>query len=292
MLRSSNPTFRNDVFTKPQTWDSFHGAGAKAVQNTAEAPRAAATSAVRGAMTVAGTVNKSFFLLALCVTTAVVGWELTTPGGDGVLGVKMNPMIVFAAGAIGGLIMVFIGARKPQSSAVVAPLYALFQGLFVGAVSSLYAVMYGNLKNPGAFVPDTSILIQASLATFGVFGAMLAAYKFKVIKPTEKFRSMVIAGTGGLALLYIATLLLGAFGVHIPMLHQAGWVTMGICAFAIVLASLNLVLDFDFIAQGARNGTPAWGEWYGAMGLLVTLVWLYVEMLRMIYIVKSMVSER
>lgn len=292
MFRSSNPAFRNDVFTKPQTWDSFHGSAA-AHAHSAAAPTVAVSSArAPGAMTISGTVNKSFFLLALCITTAVCGWQLTAPESGGLAGVQLDPRLVTLGGGIGGLIMVLIGAFKPKASVVVAPLYALFEGFFVGGVSAIYAVMYGNMKNPGTFVPDATILIQASMGTFGVFGAMLAAYKFKLIKPTGKFRSMVIAGTGGLCLLYLGTYLLRLFGVEIPMLHQAGWVTLGICGVAIFLASMNLILDFDFIAQGARNGTPAWGEWYGSMGLLVTLVWLYVELLRLIYIVKSMVSER
>lgn len=287
-LKSSNPSFRNDVFGRQQTWDSFHGSTAS--------PDAGLEAVVRPAspktgMTVAGTVNKSFFLLALCVTTAVIGWQMSTPEGQGFFDVKVSPLLLMLGGGLTGLVLALIAGFKPQTSPVTAPMYALAEGFFVGGASSLYAQMYGNLNNPGSFVPDATIVLQAALGTFGAFAAMLTAYSTKLIKPTERFKSIVITATLGFVFLYGISFLLRLFGVDIPMLHQAGPVSLVICALAIVVASLNLILDFDFIAQGPKNGTPKWGEWYGSMSLIVTLVWLYVEFLRLLYIIKAMAEE-
>lgn len=291
MFRTSNPTLKNNVFGPAQTWDGFHGspaAGAAAAK--LERPRAAARP---GAMTLQGTVNKSFFLLALCVTTAVVGWELTIPRelADGSIVTRMNPMVVTWGGLLVGLVLGLITTFRPKSAPVTAPLYALAEGFFVGGVSALYASWAGSMKSPGVFMADPSIVLQAALCTFGTFGAMLTAYSMRLIKPTQRFRSVVITATAGVMVLYVASILLRLVGLNIPFLHEASPLGIAISGVIIIIAALNLILDFDYIESGVKNGAPKYGEWYGGFTMLVTLVWLYVEFLRLLWMIRALADE-
>ncbi len=178
-------------------------------------------------------------------------------------------------GAIGGFVVALVTIFKQTWAPVTAPLYALLEGLVIGGVSTIFEAQF-----PG-------IVIQAAGLTLGTCLALLLAYKSRLIRATENFKMGVVAATGGIALFYLITLVLGFFGIRIPLLYSNGWMGIGFSLFVVVIAALNLVLDFDFIEQGAARGAPKYMEWYGAFGLMVTLIWLYLEMLRLLAKLRS-----
>jgi uncharacterized YccA/Bax inhibitor family protein len=219
------------------------------------------------AMTLNGTVNKTAMLLLLALLTAAFAWSQTlTPEGE----VLPAARLYLLGGAIGGFIVAMITTFKAQWSPVTAPLYALLEGFFLGAISAIYEARFDG------------IVFQAVLLTFGTLFALLFAYRSGLIKATENFKLGVVAATGGIALVYLATIVLGFFNVDIPFIHESGLIGIGFSLFVVVIAALNLVLDFDFIENGAQQGAPKYMEWYGAFGLMVTLVWLYIEFLRLL----------
>ncbi|MEJ1096497.1 MULTISPECIES: Bax inhibitor-1/YccA family protein [unclassified Pseudoxanthomonas] len=221
-----------------------------------------------GAMTLNGTVNKTGFLLLLTVLTAAFAWSQVEFGVDG------RPQPGFGmymwGGLIGGFILAMVTVFKKTWAPVTAPLYALVEGFFLGAISAMYNFLY------------EGIVLQAVMLTFGTLFALLFAYRSGLIKATENFKLGVVAATGGIALVYLATIVLGLFNIQIPMIHGNGLVGIGFSLFVVVIAALNLVLDFDFIESGVEQGAPKYMEWYGAFGLMVTLVWLYIEFLRLL----------
>ena len=221
-------------------------------------------------MTVGGTVNKTFILLLVLTMTFIWSWKKVISFGDTA---AMMPWMI--GGAIVGLIFALVTAFAPKASPFTAPLYALAEGVFLGAFSAFMELQY-----PG-------IAFQAALLTFATLFAMLGAYKAGLIKVTEKFRTGVMAATGAIFLIYMATFILGFFGIHMPFLHDNSPLGIGISLVIIAIAALNLVLDFDFIDRGAAQGAPKYMEWYGAFGLLVTLVWLYIEFLRLLSKLRS-----
>lgn len=224
-----------------------------------------------GAMTLNGTVNKTGILLLLSVLTAAFAWTqsvVTDP--DGTVMVAPGVTIYALGGAIGGFILAMVTVFKKTWSPVTAPLYALVEGFFLGAISAVF-----ELKYPG-------IVFQAVVLTFGTLGALLAAYRSGLIRATENFKLGVVAATGGIALVYLVSMGLRLFGKDIPLIHESGLVGIGFSLFVVVIAALNLVLDFDFIESGVEAGAPKYMEWYGAFGLMVTLVWLYIEFLRLL----------
>jgi uncharacterized YccA/Bax inhibitor family protein len=178
-------------------------------------------------------------------------------------------------GAIGGFIVALVTVFKKQWAGVTAPLYALLEGLVLGGISSLLEARY-----PG-------IVIQAVGLTFGTLFGLLFAYRSGLIKATENFKLGVVAATGGIALVYLATMLLGFFNISMPYIHESGLIGIGFSLFVVVIAALNLVLDFDFIENGAAQGAPKYMEWYAAFGLMVTLIWLYIEILRLLSKMRS-----
>ena len=220
------------------------------------------------AMTLNGTVNKTGVLLLMSLLTAAFAWSQVEFGVNG------RPQPGFGmylwGGLIGGFILALITIFKKTWAPVTAPLYALVEGFFLGAVSAMYNHMYDG------------IVLQAVMLTFGTLFALLFAYRSGLIKATENFKLGVVAATGGIALVYLATIVLNMFGSGIPLIHESGIVGIGFSLFVIVIASLNLVLDFDFIETGVEQGAPKYMEWYGAFGLMVTLVWLYLEFLRLL----------
>jgi len=173
-------------------------------------------------------------------------------------------------GSIGGLIVALITVFKKQWASISAPVYALLEGLALGGISSIFEAQF-----PG-------IVMQAVGLTFGTLFCLLLAYKSGMIKATENFKMGVVAATGGIFLVYMVSWVLGMFSVRIPFIHESGLMGIGFSLFVVVIASLNLVLDFDFIESGAAQGAPKYMEWYAAFGLMVTLVWLYLEILRLL----------
>jgi uncharacterized YccA/Bax inhibitor family protein len=218
-------------------------------------------------MTLNGTVNKTGFLLLLSVLTAAFAWSKTfTDSGE----MAPGAMIYLIGGAIGGLVLALVTSFKKEWSPITAPMYALVEGFFLGAISAIYNAQF------------QGIVLQAVMLTFGIMFALLFAYRTGLIKATENFKLGVAAATGGIMLIYLATLGLGLFGIKIPYIHESGLIGIGFSLFVVVIASLNLVLDFDFIETGVEAGAPKYMEWYGAFGLMVTLVWLYLELLRLL----------
>ena len=224
-----------------------------------------------GAMRLNGTVNKTGILLLLSVLTAAFAWtQSVVTGPDGTAMVAPGVTVYALGGAIGGFILALVTVFKKTWSPITAPLYALVEGFFLGAISAVF-----ELKYPG-------IVFQAVLLTFGTLGALLAAYRSGLIRATENFKLGVVAATGGIALVYLVSMGLRLFGKDIPLIHESGLVGIGFSLFVVVIAALNLVLDFDFIESGVEAGAPKYMEWYGAFGLMVTLVWLYIEFLRLL----------
>jgi uncharacterized YccA/Bax inhibitor family protein len=216
-----------------------------------------------GTMTVQGTVNKAGLLLILALATASASWVLGSGGGPGVSGWA----IVASLAGLGVAIATIV---RPRWSPVTGPIYALVEGVVLGLVSMWFEARY-----PG-------IAIQAVALTFGVLGVMLVLYRTGVIKVTQRFRAGVIGATLAIVVVYLVALVLGLFGVQVSFLNDASPLGILISLAIVAVAALNLVLDFDVIDRGARSGAPAYMEWYAAFGLLVTLVWLYLELLRLL----------
>ena len=213
-------------------------------------------------MTVSGTMNKSFLMLLLLIASAAITWSMTTNG--------QNPIVFTIGGAIVGFILVMIAAFKPQYSGYLAPGYAIFEGLFIGGISAIFEVMY-----PG-------IVIQAVSCTFVTFVVCFGLYKYKIVKVTERFKSVVLAATLAIATYYLISWLLSMFTSFQPVHYGNSMMSIGISVFVIIIAALNLFLDFDQIEKGVEQKMPKYMEWYGAMGLMITLVWLYIEFLRLL----------
>ncbi len=245
MMRTANPTLRSDTFT------GF------------------AYTSVDGVMTVQGTVNKTAILLILTAISAGWTWSLWDPA---------NPAAVMPyvwAGALGGFIVAMVTVFKKTWAPFSAPLYALLEGLFLGAISAMMEMQFAG------------IVFQAVCLTFGTLLGLLLAYKSGLIRATENFKLGIVAATGGIALVYLVSIVLGFFGMSIPLIHENGMVGIGFSLVVVVIAALNLVLDFDFIEAGAAHRAPKYMEWYGAFGLMVTLVWLYIEILRLLAKMRS-----
>lgn len=250
-MRTSNPAFNIPAFTQPQRWADLAPANPKV-------------------MTVSGTVNISFFLVMLTAASAVGGWVAATS----------NPGILHPSwmGAMLASVAIGFGLRlAPKLSPILAPIYAVVVGVFLGVLS----LVVERFLAPG-------VVIQALILTFGIFFSLLTAYRVGLIRLGSVAKRCIFAATGGVMFLYVAVFVLGLLGVNIPFLHQvfalqkAGMIGIGFSVFVVVLASLNLVLDFQFIEEGAQAQLPKHMEWYGAFALLTTLVWLYVEVVRLL----------
>jgi uncharacterized YccA/Bax inhibitor family protein len=222
------------------------------------------------AMTLKGTVNKTGVLLICTVASAAWTWNLFL---DSRSVAAVGPLALI--GLIGGLIFAIITVFKKTWAPVTAPIYALLEGLVLGSVSAILEVRF-----PG-------IAIQSVSLTFGTLVVLLLAYHSGLIRVTEKFRLGVVAATGGILLFYVLEMILGFFGVHFAAVNGSGIIGIGFSVFVVIIAALNLVLDFDFIESGVRAGAPKYMEWYGAFGLMVTLVWLYLEILRLMAKLRS-----
>jgi uncharacterized YccA/Bax inhibitor family protein len=216
-------------------------------------------------MTLSGTINKTAMLLALVLVGAGWAWNVYFASH------RIEDVLSYVwIGSLGGLLVALVTIFNKQIAAYTAPAYAVLEGLAVGALSALYEA-----RQPG-------IAIQAAGLTFAILAVMLVAYRFELIKVTEHFKAGVIAATGGIAILYMADLVLMYFGHPVAMIHDSGTWGIAFSLFVIFIASLNLVMDFDFIAKGVAQRSPKYMEWYSAFGLVVTLIWLYLEILRLL----------
>ena len=240
-MRSSNPAMTGRIFEKAGT-------------------------AVAGssAMTINGTINKIGLMLLLVIAAAAYTWNMVMgadPGRAGTLAI---------IGVIGGFIMALVTIFRPQSAAITAPIYAILEGLFLGAISAIL-----NARYPG-------IAFQAVLLTIGTLFTMLFLYRSGRIRATPRFRRGVMMATGAVFFAYMISWILSLFGMQVGFMHSAGPLGILINLVIIVIAALNLIMDFDFIEKGSQMGAPKYMEWYGAFGLMVTLIWLYIEFLRLL----------
>ena len=208
-------------------------------------------------MTLEGTVNKTLISLILLFISAIYSWQNFS-------------MTIITIGGIGGFILALTTIFKKEWSPFTTPAYCALKGLAVGGISVIFEQQY-----PG-------IVSQAIFLTFGILFSLLLAYKTKIIKPTENFKLGLVAATGGIFIIYIINMIMGFFGSSIPLINSNSMYGVGFSIFVVIIASLNLVLDFDFIEQGAEKGAPKYMEWYGAFGLMVTLIWLYLEILKLL----------
>jgi len=209
------------------------------------------------AMTLQGTVNKTGLALLVVVAAAAITWNTG------------NPLLTWG-GVIGGLVLGLVTAFKKEWAPYTTLPYAFLEGLFLGGVSRIYEQKF------------QGIVPLAVGITLGVLAALLAAYSSRLIRVSENFRLGVVAATGGIAIFYVVSMVLGFFGIRIPYIHESGPIGIIFSLVVVAIASMNLVLDFDFIERGSAVGAPKYMEWYGAFGLLVTLVWLYLEILRLL----------
>lgn len=288
MFRTSNPAFRNDAYAPAQTWDDLKDQGRINGVPGADGPGATSASAAAhpGVMTVQGAVNKTFFLLAICVGTSLVGWNAALHSHWGGL--------VTIGGGLGGLVLALVCIFKPKTSPVTAPLYAAAEGLFVGGISAVYAMGFAGRATahpePTTML-NTNLVLNAGLLTFGILGGMLVAYTTKLFRPGPWFGRAVVTGMVGVCvygLIAFGATLFGAsrlWSVYDPT--NGGVVSIGFSVLLVALAASNLVLDFEVIENGARNGAPRYMEWYSAFGLMLTLVWLYLEVLRLLSKLRS-----
>lgn len=219
-------------------------------------------------MTIQGTVNKTGLLILLVLLGAIFTWQQFYKSFEyGPSNLVTGLMI---GGGIGGFILALITVFKRTASPYTAPVYALLEGLFLGGLSAIFESQY-----PG-------IVMQAVALTFGTLIMLLLAYKSGWIKATENFKLGVVAATGGIALVYFVSFILSLFGIRFGFLYGNSLFSIGVSVFIVIIAALNLVLDFDFIEHGAESGVPKYMEWYAAFGLIVTLIWLYIEILRLL----------
>lgn len=246
VIRTSNPTLNAETF------ESFEMVSAGPT------------------MTLQGTVNRTFVLLALIVASAIYPWRLFFSAGDNVaLGVQ-QAMPFLWGGLIGGLVLAMVIVFKREAAPYIAPLYAIAEGLFLGAISAFFEAQF------------KGIVVQAVGLTFGVTFVLLGAYTSGLLKPSENFKLGIVAATGGIMLFYLVAIVVSFFGITMPLIFDSGPIGIAFSLFVVGVAALNLVLDFDFIESGAERGAPKYMEWYGAFGLVVTLVWLYISLLRLL----------
>jgi uncharacterized YccA/Bax inhibitor family protein len=242
LFKSGNPTLKESTFE-----------GFGAIENAGEQ------------MTLHGTINKVGILLVVLLIPALYVWQRFSVSYE-----FDSVSTYFYAGLIGGLALGLTITFKKELAPYISIPYAICQGLVLGGLSAIMEFRY-----PG-------IVIQALLLTVGIFITLLFIYKLEIIKPSENFKLIVASATGGIALYYMITLVLGFFNINAPLVNDDSLFGIGFSLFVVIVASMNLVVDFDFIEQGVKNRVPRYMEWYGAFGLMVTLIWLYIEILRLL----------
>jgi uncharacterized YccA/Bax inhibitor family protein len=252
LIKTSNPALGDKTFTDL--------ANASQLDGVAEADR----------MTLSGTVNKTGILLLCAIATAAYTWRLYLQSADAA---SVGGLMI--GGLIGGFIVAMVTVFKKEWAPVTSPIYALLEGLVLGGISAMT-----NARYPG-------IGIEAVALTFGTLFVLLLAYSSGLIPVTQKLRLGIVAATGGICAFYLLELVLSFFGVHFATINGNGLIGIGFSVVVVIVASLNLVLDFDFIETGVKVGAPKYMEWYGGFGIMVTLVWLYIEILNLLTKLRS-----
>ncbi len=246
LFKSGNPTLTDKIFNKSLELDA----------------------SLQGTMTVKGAINKFGFMMLLLLAGAAFNWHLFYEHKAPTM------MTLMMVGVFGGLITGLVISFKPNWAQYLAPLYALLEGLFIGGISAVLNEAFAKAY-PG-------LIMQAVGLTFGVAFSMFILYNFRIIKATERFKSVIITATLGIAIFYLISMVLGFFGVNIGFMTDSSMLSIGISLFVVAIAALNLILDFDMIEKGAESGAPKFMEWYGAFGLMITIVWLYIEILKLL----------
>jgi uncharacterized YccA/Bax inhibitor family protein len=294
MFRTSNPAFNNDAYKPAQTWDDLGPSQQFGTDDSLAAARRTAQAARPSTMSINGTVTKSALLIGVCGVVAMGVWGLsigTNEAGEMVAngGLMMGSLF---GGMLLGMLMFFVTMFRPQMSTFTAVPFAMCEGAFVGGISALYATRFATESVGGLFVPNTGLILNAGLLTFGIFGGLLAAYGMKIVRPNKLFYNITIVGTLGVCLYalvaIVASLAFGSFSlisVYDP--SNGGLISIGFSLLLVGLASANLVLDFDQVNVAVRNKAPRYMEWFSGMALLVTLVWLYIEVLRLLMKLQS-----
>jgi len=252
LMKTSNPALGEKTFS------SLPGAGFGGAIDVANR------------MSLSGTANKTGILLLCAFASAAYTWYRFTVTRD-----PASVSGLLLLGVFGGFICALVTVFKKEWAPVTAPIYALLEGLFLGGISAVFDMRY-----PG-------IAIQAVGLTFGVLLVLLLAYSSRMIRVNDKMRLGIIAATGGIAVFYLVQMVIGFFGVHLIAINSGGAIGIGFSLLVCAIAALNLVLDFDFIERGVAYGAPKYMEWYGAFGMMVTLVWLYLEILRLLSKMRS-----
>ncbi len=253
MMRTSNPALNANAFEVPG-WDQLD------------------RTARPQAMTIQGTVNAAFILITLTMASALGGWYL-------IQNHILSPVAVLLPGVLGGLVVGIVIFAAPRTAPFLTPVYAIVEGAFLGGLSLLVQTRLE--QKLGAV--GSGIVFQAVMLTFGIFVALLLAYKFKLVRIGQTMRNCILAATGGIGILYLVSMLLSMTGIGgIGFIHSSSPLGIAFTAAVVVLASLNLVMDFQFVQSAAERGSPKYMEWYAAFGVLTTLVWLYIEVLRLL----------
>lgn len=271
MLSTGNPVLNDRTFEQTARWDELQMAGKQAQT-----------------MTIGGTVSKTWLMLAVCVGVAMVAWVFLQQNSGLIMPATFGSAII-------GLILAVVIAFKPKLAPVLGVPYAALEGVFVGGISLVYAAWAGSQSGAQSGSTsmlaslDTSIVFQAITLTFGITAGMLIAYTSRLIRVGPTFMKIVIGATVGYVFLIFATFILRMFmgSDTIPYIHQMGALGIGISIFAVGLASLNLLVDFKVIEMGVEQRAPKFMEWVGAFGIIVTLVWLYISLLRLLMILRS-----
>ncbi len=246
IFKSGNPTLTEKMFNKSLEMDAT----------------------LQGTMTVRGAINKFGFMMLMLIAGAAYNWHLFEE-------MKQDTMnVLMMVGIFGGLITAIAISFKPNWAPFLAPLYALLEGLFIGGISVIMNAAFAK-SYPG-------LVMQAVGLTFGVAISMFILYNFRIINATERFKSVIFTATLGIGIFYLLTMVLRMFGVNVSFMYDSSMLSIGISLFVVAIAALNLILDFDMIERGAEQGAPKFMEWYGAFGLMVTIVWLYIEMLKLL----------
>lgn len=308
MFRSGNPTLNKPEFQPAQTWDDLSDIGGDQPQDIG-GDESLVDALKADHMTTMGTATKTFFLIAIVAAVTAVGWgfalEPVALSGDyeGYEQMRLSGagLAMLFVGLLGSLLTGLVCVFAPKTAPVTAPLTAIFEGGFVCGVSAMYASMFGapveiGTNTSAADGLNMALVLNAVFLTFSIAAALCGAYAFKIVRPGRLFYSITIVGTSGVCLFGLlafgGSLLLGGDGVFGQMLamydpENGSLISIGFSLLVVGLASMNLVLDYDIINNGAKNKAPKYFEWYGAYAILVTLVWLYIELLRLLAKIQS-----
>ena len=277
MFRSSNPALGRADYASPESWDDHNGPTV-APGGAEDAISSASTRP--GVMTIQGTVNKTFFMLALCITTATVAWNVSMADNPAV-----SPGGLFFGSLIGSLVLFFICLFAPKTTPVTGPMYALVEGLFIGSISAMYAQRFATTGDDGGLVLNTGLVFNAGLLTFSLLGGMLVGYTTKVIRPGPMLPKILTSAMLGIIMFMLMGFVASMFGsysmIGVFSPSNGGLLAIGISLVLVAIGTASFLLDFQQIEEGARRGAPKYMEWYSAFGLVFSIAWLYVQALRL-----------